>query len=320
MVAAQIYHICHQVEYIRAMATLSADNVRRAYFKDEHIDFSGIHRLSRTPGGFQNHEVRKLLWPTLLGIENKDVCKKFSTFVDNKHRDIQQISNDIDRSLWKQDCLQDWSLERRQVERLRLQNIINAVLARNEALHYYQGFHDICSIFYLVFEDDPLTFSCIEALALYFIRDDMRENFDSVMELMRLVFVVIEKVDFELYQYLTATKAEPFFTISWLLTWFAHDISHMQDIARLYDAILCSHPIYIIYLCSSFTMYYRSALMSKERDFGSVQNFFVKAPTVLGVPLEDIIRDADTIYSLFPEDELVRCSSAHMKELLGSHR
>lgn len=79
----------------------------------------------------------------------------------------------------------------------------------------------------------------------------MRENFDSLMDIMKLLFVLVEEIDPELYKYLAAAKAEPYFSISWVLTWFAHDVSALEDIARVYDAILCSHPSYIIYLCSS---------------------------------------------------------------------
>lgn len=217
----------------------------------DNVDFNTLREMSRRKGGFGSNTVRRRVWPVLLGIGEKDISHKFRSFVDKEHRDVQQIQNDIERSLWKQDCVQEWSKERRRKERRRLEDIINAVLSRNEGLHYYQGFHDICSVFYLVLENDALTFSCIEALAADFIRDDMRENFDGVLEIMKLVFVVIAEVDEELYKYLTAAKAEPFFTISWVLTWFAHEISDIEDIARLYDAILCSHPSYIIYLCSS---------------------------------------------------------------------
>ena len=64
----------------------------------------------------------------------------------------------------------------------------------------------------------------------------------------------------------------------------------------------------------------REELMKKERDFGSVQNFFVKAPTVYGIPLEAIIEDADTIYSIFPEELLVKQCSSELKKMLAENR
>lgn len=64
----------------------------------------------------------------------------------------------------------------------------------------------------------------------------------------------------------------------------------------------------------------RYELMKEDRDFGSVQNFFVKAPVSIGIPLEDIIEDADTIYSLFPDEDLVRHASAHLQKMLNMER
>ena len=42
-----------------------------------------------------------------------------------------------------------------------------------------------------------------------------------------------------------------YFHRSWLITWFAHDVKKINDIARIYDAILCSHPLYSFYLCAA---------------------------------------------------------------------
>lgn len=229
---------------------LSVDTLKE-YLGGDAVDFNALRKLSRQKGGFQSNEVRQFVWPVLLGVHETEIPKCVKSYIDSKHRDVQQINGDIERSLWKMDTVQEWSSERRQEERDRLERIINAVVSKNKNLHYYQGFHDICTVFYLIFEDDGLTLSCLEALSLDFIHDAMRENFETILELMRLVFVIIAEVDPELHAYLVETKAEPFFTISWVLTWFAHDISVLENVARLYDAILCSHPVYILYLCSS---------------------------------------------------------------------
>ena len=60
--------------------------------------------------------------------------------------------------------------------------------------------------------------------------------------------------------------------------------------------------------------------MSEERDFGSVQNFYVKAPQVFGVPVETLIEDADMIYCVFPEDELLKYASTEFKSKVSSNR
>lgn len=220
----------------------------------DKVDFNEFRKLSRRKGGFRSHAIRRLVWPTLLGVRQLDAHSSFKTYIKLNHRDVQQIHSDIERSLWKQDVCATWSDDERKRQRRRLNNLINAVISKNPSLHYYQGFHDIVSVFFLVIENDALTYSCVEALALDFIFDNMRENFDSVMELMKLVFVIIEEVDKELYRFLKSCNAEPFFSLSWILTWFSHEISNVDEIARLFDAILCSHSAYILYLCSSVSL------------------------------------------------------------------
>jgi hypothetical protein len=69
-------------------------------------------------------------------------------------------------------------------------------------------------------------------------------------------------------------------------------------------------------------IYNREELMKVEKDFGSVQNFFVRAPTVQGMHIEAVIADADVIYSVFPEDKLLAraVNSAETKKLLDAGR
>ena len=45
---------------------------------------------------------------------------------------------------------------------------------------------------------------------------------------------------------------------SWIITWFSHDVKNINDIARMYDVLLSSHPLLIYYLCAavSSTIYF----------------------------------------------------------------
>lgn len=100
------------------------------------------------------------VWPKLLGVNRYDV-KDFRAHIV-PHRDENQVLNDIDRSLWSLNPTTSWSPALRHRRREALFNIIMAVLCKNESLYYYQGFHDVVSIFLLVLEDDYLTFALVE--------------------------------------------------------------------------------------------------------------------------------------------------------------
>ena len=59
---------------------------------------------------------------------------------------------------------------------------------------------------------------------------------------------LLELYDPQLSDFLSTAGVEPFFATSWLITWWAHDIKRVNEIARVFDAMLCSHPAFGIYL------------------------------------------------------------------------
>ncbi len=117
-------------------------------------------------------------------------------------------------------------------------------------LRALQGFHDIVSIFLLVLEEDHLAFALSESLSINYLSDYMTEDFDVVSKSMRLLMVLVQVADKELFAFLQKSKIEPFFATSWLITWFAHDIRNADEVARIYDAFLCSHPVFPFYVCA----------------------------------------------------------------------
>jgi hypothetical protein len=44
---------------------------------------------------------------------------------------------------------------------------------------------------------------------------------------------------------------EPYYAISWVLTWFAHDVDQWSTVTRLYDAFLAAHPMLCLYLAAA---------------------------------------------------------------------
>ena len=114
-----------------------------------------------------------------------------------------------------------------------------------------QGFHDVTSVFLLVLEDDHIAFALAEVISRDYISDFMNCDFEVVGRSMKMLFVIIKASDSVLHRFLMSAEMEPFFATSWLLTWFSHDLQYISDAARLFDAILCSHPLFIYYLCAA---------------------------------------------------------------------
>lgn len=107
------------------------------------------------------------------------------------------------------------------------------------------------SVFLLVFQEDHLAFAVAERVALSFMVDFMQKDFELMCQFMKIFLLIIQASDLELYNHLMNANLEPFFAASWILTWFSHDLKNVDDVARLFDVLLSSPPMYIYYLCAA---------------------------------------------------------------------
>lgn len=78
----------------------------------------------------------------------------------------------------------------------------------------------------------------------------MRDGFEPMMEILQLLFPLIQTQDPKLYNFLSQSQVEPYVALPWMITWFAHHIDDFAQVTRLYDAFLSSHPLFSLY-CSA---------------------------------------------------------------------
>lgn len=100
-------------------------------------------------------------------------------------------------------------------------------------------------------EDDHLAFALTDVVSCTYFTDYMAKNFDDVSRFMQILMVLLKFTDSTLYNFLRAAQVEPYFAISWIITWFAHDVKSIDSIARIFDVMLSSHPMYCYYLCAA---------------------------------------------------------------------
>lgn len=259
------------------------------------VDLSSLRSYSRCKGGFQTNELRQRIWPKLLCINRYNIIDFRSCLNKVKYEDDHQVCCDVDRSLWSLMQSADWNDSLRSHRRNSLYHIILAVLIRNNGMHYYQGYHDLVSVFLLILEDDYLTFQIVERVSKWYLRDVMQKDFTIVTEILPLILSIIEPIDNELHQFITSVGIEPFFALSWLITWFSHDVKDLNKIARLFDAILCSHPSYPLYLCSAMILSVRDEVLEQEKDFAILHSFLVQVPRSHDIDVEQLILLADSL-------------------------
>lgn len=91
----------------------------------------------------------------------------------------------------------------------------------------------------------------------------MHESFETgVIPLLNLIMKILKRVDPELFDMLKDEFPMPTFALSWLLTWFSHDIADLDKVQIIYDACLSQHPMFIAYLAVAVIEYNREKVIS----------------------------------------------------------
>jgi hypothetical protein len=280
----------------------------------EKVDLIRLKKISRQPGGYIDNNTRSRVWPKLLCI-NRFNIPDYRGFI-TPHRDDLQLKADISRSLWSHESTKIWSENLRNKRRKSLSNIIVSILCRNSDFHYYQGYHDVVSVFLLVAGHDQLAFAMAEIVSRRFLIDFLGKDFEILSKSMRLIMTIIEVTDPELGGHLSRANVEPFFATSWLITWFSHDEPCIDKIARMYDALLCSHPLFIFYLCAAMVISIREDVLECECDFASLYDLLVHAPAVHGIFFEKLLMIADNLILKITPDKLRRLSNKDLKHMI----
>jgi hypothetical protein len=172
--------------------------------------FRDVRRLAITPKGLVSEEFRKELWPFLLGGGSATRAERkgpANTERDSAvaHRDATQVEKDVERSLWHYDVLQGLKESERRTKRRALTKLILGVLDANDELFYFQGYHDIVSVFLLTMGNSSSTMQAVQRVSETYQREPMRQGFEQVMATTRLLFPLLDAADELLFQHLHAS-------------------------------------------------------------------------------------------------------------------
>jgi len=150
-------------------------------------------------------------------------------------------------------------------------------MVKNQSVHatdlkYYQGYHDVMSVFLLTL-DTNLGYYGGEVASRFILNDFLTLEFEeSLIPLSKMVFFLVRKEDEDLYNLVSdhGNYSFPMFATSWILTLFSHDIERFGNLQRLFDFFLSSHPIMIVYFCVGLIKYNKAALEEYVEQTGDV--------------------------------------------------
>lgn len=188
----------------------------------------------------------------------------------------------------------------------------------DDRLRYYQGYHDVSCIFLNVLggasiaagapgnisaemasklkgSSRPVDQAALAASAMGLdlpssvllqisrshFRDAMKSDFQSLSAALRLIMMpLIAALDKEVHAKLWEVDMEPFFAISWIITWFSHDVRDTDVVKRLFDCFLVSHPLMPVYMAVAMLLHpvNRMEIIHAESEFSAVHNAITHLP------------------------------------------
>ena len=119
-----------------------------------------------------------------------------------------------------------------------------------------QGFHLIAAVLLTLF-DNSTGYYLIKTLSTTYFYDFLTFDFKEVAEnLSAIIYEVLvhEDAAFKKYLHYYETKRMLTFIIPWMVTWFAHSISSLKAISRIWDYILCTGPTAILFLSAGMIL------------------------------------------------------------------
>eukprot|EP00033_Pygsuia_biforma_P001717 GCRY01001923.1.p1 GENE.GCRY01001923.1~~GCRY01001923.1.p1 ORF type:complete len:356 (+),score=44.10 GCRY01001923.1:118-1185(+) len=250
---------------------------------------SKLRHLALTGSGFVTDSLRSEAWPTVLGIDPQQI----TDFDNYDHHDENQVEKDVERSLWK--FTPSLKHAARCAKRRSLARIIHGILADNPDLSYFQGFHDICTVFLLVC-GERVGGAVAERVALNHIRGSMLPTFECLLSVLSLLYTLIAHVDSELAAFLENSQVQPYFALSWMLTWFAHDVCSLSEASRLFDLFLVTHPLMPLYVAASLVLAHRTEVYARPEDDAAHLHSFLRALPESELSLGPLIHRARQLF------------------------
>jgi hypothetical protein len=181
-----------------------------------------------------------------------------------------------------------------------LSALILEVLRRHPYLCYFQGYHDICQVFLLVLPPAVRT-PAVARLSALRIRDFMLPSLTPAVRQLRLIPDILRAADPQLWRHLSAT--EPFFALAGMLTMYAHDITTLGEISRLFDVLLAREPVFSVYMFAAIVRSRRAELFETPRDEPEMlHSILCKLPRPLD--LESLITAACALFHAHPPESL----------------
>ncbi|KAF2225037.1 rab-GTPase-TBC domain-containing protein, partial [Elsinoe ampelina] len=260
-------------------------------------DLQTLADLSATSGGFIEDEIRRQVWPILLGSDTVPVLSDDWKSLP-PHKEESQVALDVNRAFVYYPRNEPESILA--TRRTALTTLIISTLRLHPTLSYFQGYHDIAQVLLLVL-GLPSAQTALPRLSLLKIRDFLLPTLNGTNNQLTLLIPLLHTSDPVICKHIAA--CQPFFALAAVLTMFAHDIDDYTTIARLFDYLLAQPSLQLIYMFAAIVTLRRDELLELDPDDPDVLYMTLsKLPNPLD--LEALIRRTEGLREMFPPEKL----------------
>lgn len=107
-----------------------------------------------------------------------------------------------------------------------------------------------------------------------------------------------------------------YFSLSWIITWYSHDVYDLNLVARLFDVFLSSPPSFPLYLAAAIVLHRKQELLATDCDFALVHNLISHLPHDL--PYDLLVTQALAMFRALPPPKLVKLGDRSLPSLIAT--
>ncbi|XP_025943910.1 TBC1 domain family member 20-like [Apteryx rowi] len=269
--------------------------------RSDPVGVEALRAAAVGAGGLLSEEIRRKVWPKLLGVDTYNLPPRPGKATRQTHRDYGQVLLDVARSTRR--FPPGMRAEQRLVLQEQLANLILHVLRAHPELHYYQGYHDI-AVTLLLAVGERLAAALLEKLSAHHLRDFMDPTMDSTKHILNYLMPLLQRESSRLHDFMLRAEVGTIFALSWLITWYGHVLTNFHHTLRLYDFFLASHPLMPVYFAAAVVLHREEEVLACACDMPSVHQLLSRIPQDL--PYESLVAKAQELFQRHPHAQLAR--------------
>lgn len=262
---------------------------------DPNTTLEEWRKFAKSEYGLINDDLRRKVWPLLVGVDPKQVNPAPSLEELNSHPEYNQVVLDVNRSLKR--FPPGIPYEQRLALQDQLTVLILRVIIKYPHLKYYQGYHDVAITFLLVVGEE-VAFHVMEVLSTNHLVECMQETMEPTQRRLMFIYPLVRKENAALCNYLERSTVGTLFALPWYLTWFGHSLNSYRSVVRLYDYFLASDFLLPIYVTSAIVLYRQTEIFQEDCDMASLHCLLSQLPEDL--PFEYLLKNAEVLYRKYP--------------------